>query len=89
MILWEVCDALTMRQVKLIEENSPGYLENHNTVRQMISRGGFKDGTYIMPTHVQIKPISFSAYDQALVRCIEEKHSETFNNFSWKANTTM
>ena len=49
-IMWEAYDARVMRQVKLIEENSPGYLDNHNTVRQMIHKGGFRDGTHIVTT---------------------------------------
>ena len=85
-ILWEVYDALTMQQVKLIEENSPGYLNNHNTVRQMISRGGFKDGTCIMPTSCTPAQTEQSVFDEALVRYIggeiEENQSETFDDLS-------
>ena len=46
-IMWEAYDAKTMRQVKLLEGNSPGFLENHNSVRQMIHQGQFRDGTHI------------------------------------------
>ena len=46
-IMWEAYDAKTMRQVKLIEENSPSYLNNHNTVRRTIHQGEFRDGTHI------------------------------------------
>ena len=49
-IMWEAYDARVMRQVKLIEENSPGYLDNHNTVCEMIHKGGFRDGTHIVTT---------------------------------------
>ena len=51
LIIWEAYEAKTMKQMKLIEQNSPaaGYLNNHDTVRQMIQQGGFKDGTNIMP----------------------------------------
>ena len=44
-ILWEAYEAKTMRQIKLIEETSSGYLDNHDTVHRMIKEGGFKDGT--------------------------------------------
>ena len=49
-IMWEAYEAKTMRQVKLLEENSPGYLENHNSVRQTIHQGQFRDGTHIKST---------------------------------------
>ena len=46
-IMWEAYEAKTMRQVKLLEENSPHYLDNHNTVRRTIHQGQFRDGTHI------------------------------------------
>ena len=49
-IMWETYEAKTMRQVKLLEENSPGYLDNHNSVRRMIHQGQFRDGTHIKST---------------------------------------
>ena len=47
LVLWEGFTAKMTRQIKLVEENSPGYLENHHTVRKMILQGEFKDGTHI------------------------------------------
>ena len=47
LVVWEAYEARTMRQVKLIEENAPGYLDNHNSVCMMIHNGDFKDGTHI------------------------------------------
>ncbi|MCG8622143.1 MAG: hypothetical protein MJE68_09140, partial [Proteobacteria bacterium] len=49
-IMWEAYEAKTMRQVKLLEENSPGFLDNHNSVRRMIHQGQFRDGTHIKST---------------------------------------
>ena len=49
LIIWEAYEARTMKQMKLIEQNSPGYLNSHATVRRMIQEGGFKDGTHMMP----------------------------------------
>ena len=46
-IMWEAYDAKTMKQVKLIEQCSPSFLDNHNTVRRTIHQGEFKDGTHI------------------------------------------
>ena len=48
LVIWEAYEAKTMKQMTLIEQNSPDYLNNHNTVRQMIQQCGFKDGTHIM-----------------------------------------
>ena len=47
LIMWEAYEARTMRQVKLIEDNAPSYLDNHNSIRMMIHSGDFKDGTFI------------------------------------------
>ena len=47
LVVWEAFDSKTIRQIKLIEENSPGYLDTHDSVRRMIHNGEFKDGTYI------------------------------------------
>ena len=49
-IMWEAYEAKTMRQVKLLEENSPGFLNDHGTVYQMIHQGQFRDGTHIQPS---------------------------------------
>ena len=45
LILWEAYEARTLRQIKLIEENSPTHLDNHEAVRKMIRHGKFTDGT--------------------------------------------
>ena len=47
LIMWEAYEAKTVRQIKMIEENSPGHLDNHSTVQKMIHDGKFRDGTYI------------------------------------------
>lgn len=48
LIMWEAYEAKTLRQMKMIEENSPGYLDNHNTIQKMIQEGQFIDGTCIV-----------------------------------------
>ena len=45
LIVWEAYEAKTMRQMRLVEENSPGYLDTHGSVRQTIHNGEFRDGT--------------------------------------------
>ena len=49
-IMWEAYEAKTMRQVKLLEEIAPHYLDNHNTVCRTIHQGQFRDGTHIIST---------------------------------------
>ena len=62
-IMWEAYEAKTMRQVKMIEQNAPGYLDNHNTVRQMIHYGEFRDGTYIKSSPSADSSDASAAYD--------------------------
>jgi hypothetical protein len=33
---------------RMIEENAPGYLDDHTTVRKMIREGKFTDGTGVL-----------------------------------------
>ena len=47
LIVWEAYEAKMVQQVKMVEENSPGYLENHTALKRMISDGKFTDGTSI------------------------------------------
>ena len=47
LIMWEAYDAKTLRQIKMVEKNSPGYLDSHSTIRKMIRDGQFMDGTCI------------------------------------------
>ena len=49
-IMWEAYEAKTMKQVKLLEEKSSGFLNNHHTVYQTIHQGQFRDGTNIKMT---------------------------------------
>ena len=48
LVMWEAYEAKTIRQVRIIEENSPGYLDNHDTVRKIIREGKFTDGTSVL-----------------------------------------
>ena len=49
-IMWEAYESKTMKHVRLIEQSSPSYLDNHNTVRRTIDNGAFKDGTNLLPS---------------------------------------
>ena len=48
LVTWEAYEAKTMRQIKLVEENAPGFLDTHASVCHMINIGEFKDGTEVM-----------------------------------------
>jgi hypothetical protein len=48
LITWEVYEAKTVRQVRMIEGNAPGYLDDHIAVRKMIREGKFTDGTGVI-----------------------------------------
>jgi hypothetical protein len=63
-IMWEAYKAKTMRQVKLLEENSPGFLENHNSVRRTIYKGQFRDGTHIKSAPSGESAEAVSPYDK-------------------------
>ena len=62
-IMWEAYEAKTMRQVKLLEETSPGFLDNHSSVRRTIHRGDFRDGTHIKSTPSGDSAEAIAPYD--------------------------
>ena len=62
-IMWEAYEAKTMRQVKLLEENSPSYLDNHHTIRRTIHQGQFRDGTHIKSTPLAESAEAVTPYD--------------------------
>ena len=45
LIVWEAYEAKMVHQIKLIEENSPGYLDTHTSLQGIIAEGNFTDGT--------------------------------------------
>ena len=75
-IMWEAFEAKTMKQVKLLEEASPNYLDNHHTVRRMIHQGQFQDGT-----HIKSAPSNDSAYRIAYTPATEVQALEFSQSF--------
>ena len=45
LVLWEAYDARTTRQVKLVEDNAPNFFKSHHSMKRMIQKGEFEDGT--------------------------------------------
>ena len=51
LIIWEAFPSKMCRQISMIQSQSSTYLESHQTVRQVIEIGEFKDGTYLSDTY--------------------------------------
>lgn len=47
LITWEAYDARTLKQVDLVQQNAPMYLDSYGNIRQMLFKGEFEDGTCI------------------------------------------
>ena len=47
LVFWEAFEAKRVQQMKLVEENAPGFFDTYDSIRQMIHRGNFEDGTGI------------------------------------------
>ena len=45
LVLWEAYDSRTTRQIKLVEDNAPGFFKSHHSMKRMIQTGEFEDGT--------------------------------------------
>ena len=45
LIFWEAFEAKMVQQIKLIKENSPGYLDTHTSLQGILTKGDFTDGT--------------------------------------------
>ena len=87
-IMWEAYEAKTMRQVKLIEQNALGYLDNHNTVRRMIHYGEFRDGTYIKSSPSADSSDASAAYDN--VAYTQDRDAQPFElSESFRESLTM
>ena len=77
-VIWEAYDAKTMRQIMLIEERSPGHLDNHDTVRRLIKEGNFKDGTNLGSIAFHDRTVSIAGFDPIYTNCpIGEEEGQT------------
>ena len=72
LVLWEAYNSRTTRQVKLLEEHSNSYLDNHHSVRKMILEGGFKDGIHILESPKDVTATMSS-----------DEEEEIGDNISW------
>ena len=48
LVLWEAYSSKTFKQMKLVEESAPGLFDNHQSLKQVIKDGQFRDGTCII-----------------------------------------
>ena len=77
-IIWEAYDAKTMRQITLIEERSPGHLDNYDTVRHLIKEGDFKDGTNLGSIPFHDRTVSIAGFDPIYTNCpVGEEEGQT------------
>jgi hypothetical protein len=79
-VIWEAYNAKTMRQIMLIEEQSPGHLDNYDTVRHLIREGNFKDGTNLGSISFQDRKLSvagsIAGFDPIYTNCPVGKEEE-------------
>ena len=47
LIIWEAFPSKMCRQISMIQSQSSTFLDSHRTVRQVIKKGDFKDGTHL------------------------------------------
>ena len=77
-VICEAYDAKTMKQIMLIEERSPGYLENYDTVRRLIKEGNFKDGTNLGSISLPDRHYSIAGFDPIYTNCpVGEEETQT------------
>ena len=48
LIIWEAFPSKMCRQISMIQSQSSTFLDSHHTVRHVIKKGDFKDGTYLI-----------------------------------------
>ena len=48
LIIWEAFPSKMCRQISMIQSQSSTFLDSHHTVGQVIEKGEFKDGTYLI-----------------------------------------
>ena len=68
MILWEAFSGDTLRQIKDLESETPGYLENHTTVARMVRLLNFKDETRILDD----RPLSKDKSKSTILNTIDD-----------------
>ena len=54
LIIWEAFPSKLCRQISMIQSQSSTFMDSHHTVRQVIEKGEFKDGTYLIEGHAYI-----------------------------------
>ena len=77
-VICEAYDAKTMKQIMLIEERSPGHLDNYDTVRRLIEEGNFKDGTNLGSISLPDRHYSIAGFDPIYTNCpVGEEETQT------------
>ena len=63
LITWEAFPSKMCRQISMIQSQSSTYLESHQAVRQVIEKGDFKDGTYLIEGHTYTSTFMNNQHD--------------------------
>ena len=45
LVVWEAFPSNMCRQISLLQNSSPSFLDSHDSVKDVVAKGGFKDGT--------------------------------------------
>ena len=53
LVVWEAYPSKMCKQIFMMQSQSSTYLDSHQTVREMVEKGGFKDGTCLLDGEVQ------------------------------------
>ena len=88
LVLWEAYNSRTTRQVKLLEEHSNSYLDNHHSVRKMILEGGFIDGTHILESPEEMGDVIAST-TMSSDEEEDEEEDKIGDNVSWNMENIL
>ena len=64
LVIWDVYDAITLWQMKLIEENAPDLFDNYQSIQQVTHSGKFKDISSIEKEYQVLGNISGDAVEE-------------------------
>ena len=82
MILWEAFNGESLHQMKTLENEGHGYLENHRTVQRMIRSLDFEDGTNLIVT-------SSKPPQQATTEAEPQRHNDVESSFIQDGSSRM
>ena len=91
MVLWEAYDAKATRQIKLVEDSAPDFFKSHHSMKTIIQRGEFDDGTNLFhrqdtrevdlfqETYCLEEPRSVATYDSGIGTLTQTSETSTLH----------